>query len=456
MRIATALLLITAATSLAESKPKNVIFLIADDLGRHLGCYGDHVAKTPNVDAYAARGTKFTRAFASVASCSPSRSTMLTGLPTHQSGQYGLAHADHNASTFKKVKSLPAILNAAGYRTGVLAKLHVQPKEVYPFTEEIPAGGGRNGESIAVAARKFITESKAEKKPFFLHVGYTDPHRDAKGFGNSVKLPESTPKTVFDPKTVPVPYHLPDTPEVRGDLAEYYQSVARFDYNIGLMRKVLDETGVADDTIVFIFSDNGIPFAGAKTNLYDAGVHLPLIIYKPGQKAGCENDSLVSWTDLAPSVLDAAGLSQPDVMLGHSLLPHLEAVPMTGFDTVFGSHQYHEITMYYPMRMVRTQKYKLILNLAHGLEYPHAGDLWASPTWQSILTSKASMMGARSVKQYLNRPREELYDLSKDAHELVNRIDDGAYSHVKDELRAKLAAWRKKTQDPWLIKDKHE
>src|SRR5215212_10036114 len=117
---------------------KNVLLLIADDLGMQVGCYGDKVAKTPNIDALAKTGTRFTHGFASVSSCSPSRATMLTGLPTHQSGQYGLAHADHNFHTFTKTKGLPALLAPAGYRSGVIAKLHVLPKESYPFDAELP------------------------------------------------------------------------------------------------------------------------------------------------------------------------------------------------------------------------------------------------------------------------------------------------------------------------------
>src|ERR671938_24415 len=114
---------------------KNVLLIVADDLGMEVGCYGDKVAKTPNIDALAAAGTRFTHGFASVSSCSPSRASLLTGMPTHQSGQYGLAHAEHNFYSLRRVKGLPAILGPAGYKTGVIAKLHVQPKEVYPFDE---------------------------------------------------------------------------------------------------------------------------------------------------------------------------------------------------------------------------------------------------------------------------------------------------------------------------------
>lgn len=447
------LLLIVLALPAFADAPKNVILLIADDLGNQVGCYGDKAAKTPNIDALARAGTRFTHGFASVSSCSPSRATMLTGQPTHQNGQYGLAHADHNQHSFTKTRSLPLILNTAGYKTAILAKNHVQPKEVYPFGEEI-AANGKNVEAIAAAAKKFI--SGCGGKPFFLHVGYTDPHRAGKGFGNDGKLPDSIPKVKFDPAKLPVPPFLPDQPDVRADLADYYQAVARLDHGIGLMMKVLEDTKVKDDTLIIFLSDNGIPFPGAKTTLYDAGLKLPLIVLKPGQKAGVVNDMMVSYTDLAPTVLEWCGLSTPDSMTGRSFLKYVDDEPQEGWNTVFASHQFHEVTMYYPMRMVRTAKHKLILNLANGLEYPHAGDLWGSPTWQGILSRRDIMMGERSVKGYLKRPREELYLMSDDPNEVKNLIDDEEYAEVRDQLRKKLADWRKLTNDPWLIKDKHE
>ena len=145
MRISTIFFvcLLAVPASAADPPRRNILLLVADDLGLQVGCFGDKVAKTPNIDKLAANGTRFTHAFASVASCSPSRATILTGLPTHQSGQYGLAHATHNAYTFHDVQSVPRLLKASGYRTGVIAKLHVQPKEVYPFDVEVPGAGRR-------------------------------------------------------------------------------------------------------------------------------------------------------------------------------------------------------------------------------------------------------------------------------------------------------------------------
>ena len=454
LRFLLPLVLLAFSPLVAEAGPKNVVLLIADDLGMQVGCYGDKAARTPNIDKLSAGGTRFTLGFASVSSCSPSRATLLTGMPTHMCGQYGLAHADHNAASFKKVKGLPALLGPAGYKSAVIAKLHVQPREVYPFTEEI-AANGRNGVQIAAKAKDFI--ARAGESPFFLLVGFTDPHRAGSiGFGNDGKLPASLPHAKFDPKSLPVPNHLPDTPDVRGELAEYYRSVTRMDHGVGLVMKVLEDAKKLDDTLVIFLSDNGMPFPGAKTSLYDAGVHLPLVIRKPGQKPGQTCEAIVSWTDIAPTVLDWSGVKPPANLPGRSLLPILEEARPAGWDAVYASHQYHEVTMYYPMRMVRTRSHKYILNLANALETPHAADIWGSHSWQGILKRGDIMMGQRPVKDFLHRPKEELYDLSADPAEVKNLAADPASTKVLHDLRGKLASWRKQTSDPWLIKDKHE
>jgi N-sulfoglucosamine sulfohydrolase len=445
-------LAVALIASVSAADRKNVVVLIADDLGMQLGCYGDKSAQTPNLDKLAANGTRFTNAFASVASCSPSRATMLTGMPTHQCGQYGLAHATHNQHSFNGVKGLPALLGPAGYKTGVIAKLHVQPKEVFPFDATVN-DGGRNPVSIAEKAKKFLTD--AGNQPFFLWVGFTDPHRAQKGFANDNKYPESVPAVKFDPKTLPLPYYLPDTPETRAEMAEYYQSVARLDHGVGLILKLLEDMKLADSTLVVFLSDNGIPFPGAKTTVYDSGIHLPLIVRKPGQRATV-NEAMVSWTDLAPSLLEWCGVKPPEGMKGKSWLPILEQPKADGWDAVYASHQFHEVTMYYPMRAVRTRTHKLIVNLAHPLEYPFASDLWGSDMWQGVLKRNDKMMGYREVQAFLHRPKVELYDLTTDPNELKNCADDTKLANVRKDLEAKLTAWRKATSDPWLIKDRHE
>jgi len=294
------------------------------------------------------------------------------------------------------------------------------------------------------------------QRPFFLLVGFNDPHRAAKGFANDKQF-RDVPVVKYDPKDVVVPYHLPDKPEVREDLADYYQSASRLDYGVGLLLKAIEETKNAERTLVIFLSDNGIPFPGAKTTLYDSGLHLPLVIRSPSQKQhGIVNQAMVSWTDIAPTVLEWAGIKAPKEMLGRSLLPILDQENPEGWDVVFGSHQCHEVTMYYPMRSVRTRAHHYLLNLAHELPYPHASDLWGSPTWQGVLKRNDTMLGQRSRAAFEHRPREELYDIGEDPNELKNVAGNRRYADVLEELRATLRKWQETTKDPWLIKYRHE
>ena len=452
--LALALLPLKAAASQAPAA-RNVLLLVADDLGPDLGCYGNPDVRTPRLDALARQGVRFTHAFATVASCSPSRASLFTGQFIHTNGQYGLAHAVHNQHTFRQAPSLPRVLRNAGYRTGIIGKLHVQPKEAYPFEVEVTdgLGGNRDVSAIAGRAKAFFG---ADARPFLLVVGFADPHRAGRGFGNNRRYP-GVAETKYDPAALKLAYFLPDQPEVRRDLADYYEAVSRLDAGVGKVLDALEASGRADDTLVLFLSDNGMPFPGAKTTLYDAGVRLPLIVRRPGQtKPGLTNEAMASWVDVAPTVLDWAGVATPPAMAGRSLLPVLEDERPRGWDEVYGSHVFHEVTMYYPMRMVRTRRHKYVLNLAHGLEFPFASDIHGSPTWQAVLRRDDRMMGRRTVEQFLRRPREELYDLEADPDELRNVAADPAYAAALNDLRARMKAWQERTKDPWVVKYEHE
>jgi N-sulfoglucosamine sulfohydrolase len=384
---------------------------------------------------------------------------LYTGLYPHTNGQYGLAHATHNQHTFNGVRSLPARLHAAGYRTALIGKLHVIPPQVYTFDEIIEGkalAGGRNVQGIAERVGEFV--ARDADKPFMLVVGFVDPHRAGKGFGNDAPG-ASLPNEVYDPAKVVVPDFLPDQPSTRRDLADYYQSVARLDRGVGLVMDGLKKTGVLDETLVIFLSDNGMPFPGAKTTLYDAGTRLPLIVSSPKQtRLGHSNDAMVSWVDVTPTILDFAGVKRDEKLPGESILPLLDSehAPPGARDVVYGSHIMHEVTMYYPMRSIRTRTHRFILNLAHELPVPTAEDLYGGATWQGILKRGDTQLGKRSFEALVNRPREELYDLTKDPGEFHNVAADPAYADVLKDLRERLKNWQEKTDDPWLIKYKHE
>jgi N-sulfoglucosamine sulfohydrolase len=441
----------------ANAAPRNVVVVVADDLGLQLGCYGDQAAKTPHLDALAAEGTRFDFAFCTTASCSPSRSVILTGLYNHANGQYGLAHAAHHFVTQPFVKSLPALLGQAGYRTCSIGKVHVLPDELYRFGHYANEGvsGGRNAVRMAENAEKFLRDD--DPRPFFLYFCPTDPHRAKRGFANGTNYPGVKPES-FDPATIPVPHFLPDRPEVRAELADYYQSVSRVDQGVGRLVAALKQTGHYDDTLILFLSDNGSPFPGAKTTLYEAGTRLPLLVRAPEMKSpGGVSRALVNWADLVPTILEFTGAKAPDYPLhGRSFLSILNDADPPGWDETMGSHTFHEVTMYYPMRSLRTRKYHYILNLAHELPFPFASDLFGSATWQGVLERKDPQYGSRTVAAYVHRPRHELYDLEADPREIVNLADRPESAQILADFQQKLRDWQEKTGDPWKIKYVHE
>lgn len=444
-------------TEAGRQKPRNIVMIVGDDHGRELGCYGNSVVQTPNLDALAAQGTRFENAFCTTASCSPSRSVILSGLHNHANGQYGLAHATHKQNTHPWVRSLPALLRAAGFRTASVGKVHVLPEAVYPFDSFLNEGtaGGRNGVRMAENSESWIRQDNT--RPFFLYFCPTDPHRAAQGFANGTAYPGVSP-VKYKPGEIKVPPFLPDLPETRQDLAEYYVSISRLDQGIGRLMKALDATGHRDDTIVFYLSDNGPPFPGAKTGVYDPGIRLPLIVRSPDQKQrGVVSTAMVSWTDLTPTVLNFAGAKGPDYPLhGRSFLSVLDVTNPPGWDQIFASHQFHEITMYYPMRAIRTPRYKYIWNIASPLPFPFASDLYDSPTWQATLRDKPARYGARTVQALIQRPKHELYDLQSDPNEAVNLADRPEHASTLKDLQARMRTWQEATKDPWLVKYEHE
>lgn len=446
-----------AGSNATPAVRRNIVLIVADDLGLELGCFGDRVAKTPHIDAFAAAGVRFNYAFCTTASCSASRSVILTGLQNHANGQFGHQHGYNDFHTHEFVRGLPVLLGEAGYRTCSIGKLHVQPEKNYHFDQYANDGaqGGRNPVRMAENAERFIRE--ADPRPFFIYFCPTDPHRAAKGFANDQKHP-GVNEVKYDPRAVPVPHFLPDQPEVREELAEYYQAVSRVDQGVGRLVQALQDTQHWDDTLVLFLSDNGIAFPGAKTTLYEPGMHLPLIVRDPQSKRpGSVSNAMITWADLTPTILEYTGAKGPKYPLhGRSFLAALERPDLSGWDEILASHTFHEITMYYPMRVIRTRKYKYILNLAHQLPYPFASDLYESPTWQGVLRRNDKMLGSRSVEAYVHRPRHELYDLENDPRELVNLAEKPELAETLKELQTKLQTWQDKTDDPWIVKYRYE
>ena len=490
----------------SSAQERNIVFFITDDESPTLGCYGDPVAVTPNIDAIAKDGVMFRNAFATTASCSASRSVVMSGLHNHKNGQYGHQHDFHKFSAFHNVVSLslPRVLANEGYRTAQIGKYHVGPEEVFKFeTSNMMRTNMRNPVAMAEECREFITD-KDDKRPFFLYFATSDPHRgggtdetsklDLKPnlFGNlpEKKMHKGVNEVFFEPAKVPVPEFLPDTSETREEVAQYYQSCARIDQGLGKLIEILKEAGVYDKTMIVFTSDHGMAFAGGKTTVYEPGLRVPFVVRNPyNEKRGFESEAMISHVDITPTLLDFAGgldkeTNGPKKWVnpnkfwkergqfqkdnrqgrhkfrsyhGKSWLPVLAGDTKEHHESIFASHTFHEITMYYPMRVVRDRKYKLIWNIAHKLDYPFATDLWIASSWQAqYQNGPDAMYGTRTVGQYIQRPEFEFYDMQNDRGESTNLASNPEHASLLKEYQLKLKAMQTELKDPWIMKWDYE
>ena len=448
-----------------KNNAPNIILFVADDHGTDaIGAYGNPIIKTPNLDKLAKEGVRFTNAYCTSASCAASRSVILSGQYGHATGSYGHVHDYHHFSTYNTVKSLPVLLEKAGYETARIGKYHLAPEAVYHFNTVLKEDP-RNTVKMAGQCVGVLNS----EKPFFLYFCTDDPHRGhpftpevwdmPNDFGNKKEGYEDVETVIYDPKDVLVPDFLPDNKYTREEIAQYYQSISRIDQGFGKLMKMLQDTGKANNTIVFYISDNGMAFPGAKTTVYEPGIKLPCIIKDPFRKKakGVVNNAMISWVDLTPTILDMAGVSyKKEGFQGKSFHNVLDQKNPKGWDKVYASHTFHEITMYYPMRVIRDNNYKLIWNIAYGLEYPFASDLWAASTWQGVYRNHKELFGPRKVYDYLHRAEFELFDLVKDPNEVHNLASKKEYKLVLEKLKSELKSFQLKTKDPWMIMWDHD
>ncbi|KAJ5655254.1 hypothetical protein N7507_007204 [Penicillium longicatenatum] len=448
---------------------RNILLLIADDLGRdQTGCYGGNTGVTPHLDQLAASGTKFDMAFTSTASCSGSRTTIYTGLHTHQSGSYGLTHGRNGFQTLDSVETAPLLFNKLGYKTGIIGKVHVGPRDRYPW-DLYAESESRNVADVADQAEAFFQEATHEQRPFFLTVGFDDPHRQISqrgGFGNvEGNYDPRLRDRIFQPHEVTVPSFLSDLPEVRQELSEYYRAIHRMDQGVGMILEALRCSHLDDNTLVLFLSDNGPPFINSKTTLYDAAIRLPFLLRVPGYLGVRINNNLVSFVDILPTFLDWAGHpglapeSRAIKRSGRSILPILEHTEVQpGWDRVLGSHTFHEITNYWPTRYLRTTRYKYHRNVCWKLDFPFAMDLYASLSFEAMRNNPGDnadgpMVGRRSLRSYIRRLPEELYDMNSNRDEVVNLAGQPEFAELLKSMRQELEEWQRDTDDLWLWRD---
>lgn len=424
----------------------NILFIIADDWSfPHAGVYGDKVVQTPNFDRIAREGTLFTNAYCAAPSCTPSRASLLTGRPVHQLEEGG------NLWGFlpKRFATYPMLLEDAGYFVGSTRK---------GWGPGNFQAGGR-AENPAGKPYKSFDEFYAQApkdKPFCFWFGSQDPHRPYDK--------DSGVQAGLKPEAVTVPPHLPDTPEVRKDILDYYLEVQRMDRETGVILKRLEADGKLDNTLVVWTSDNGMPFPRAKANLYNFGTHMPLAVRWPGKvKAGQVVNDFVVLTEVAPTMLEAAGIQPLPAMTGRSWLNLLAGKKAAGRAQVYLERERHANVrkgdLSYPARAIRTKDFLYIRNLrperwpAGDPEMYFAvgafGDIDGGPTKDLLLARKNDP----AIARYFNlacekRPAEELYDLRRDPGELTNVAGDKKYASAKQRLRASLDKWMQTTGDP--------
>ena len=438
-----------AAVAHCENNLPNILLIVSEDHGPELGCYGEPFVQTPNLDALAKAGVLFEWAYVTQSGCSPSRSSILTGLYPHQNGHIGLATWGFRLHR-EDTPNLPNTLREAGYRTGIIGKLHVNPESAFDFDfKAIPQPNFRRRDLPAYAgnAGEFIG---ASDEPFFLYVNYPDAHRP---FLPQVDgLPEN-PLTARDVK--PLTYMGLDDPKIRQETADYYNSIMRLDALIGDLLDVLEESGKADNTLVIYLSDHGADLLRGKVSVYEGGLRVPLIISWPGKmQAGQVREELVSAIDLFPTILEATGVSVQSELPGRSLLPLLRGEEPVWREYLFAENHLNGLMNYNPQRVVRDSQYKLIHNLNAGtpagtpnlaFEFVRARGFYRELLDRVLEGDDAIAAVYRLMK---NPPEFELYDLRNDPYEFRNLGDDRGHQHILKRLKSELSAWQQETNDP--------
>ena len=415
-------------SSAAQAPPPNVIVFVADDLGwRDTGPYGNAAIRTPNIDRLARSGLRVERAFGTSPQCSPSRISILTGKYAHATGT-----EDLHTPLPETERILPSWLRERGWFTGHMAKTHYGPAAERQFQWY--------SAETATAFPQFL--DSAGTKPFFLWVGFHEPHRPYR--------PGAVPDP-HAPASVSVPPHLADTPATRADLALYYDAITRSDRTIGGMLAELEQRRLRDNTLIVFLSDNGAPFPREKGTLYDSGIRTPLVLSWPRViPAGTVYDrGLVSTVDLTPTILDLAGVARPEAMQGRSFRELLHAPSAyAGRDNVFSERNWHDCDEH--QRSVRTGRFKLIRTDAYtGLPLCTAADIGASPSFLALraLARAGRLSAAQRPLFQVPRPRLELYDLEADPWELRNVVDDPQHAKVVRELAEVLQQWIEQSGD---------
>jgi arylsulfatase A-like enzyme len=401
----------------------NILYLNSHDSGRTIQPYG-HAVPTPNLQRLAEEGVLFRQAFCAGPTCSPSRAGLLTGQSCHSSGMIGLAHRGFALKDYRQ--HIIHALRPAGYHAALIGVQHVAADPALIGYDEIVATPTRDAEHVAPAAARWLRERPTQ--PFFLEVGFTETHREF-----------HAPGPAEDARYCLPPAPLPDTPETRRDIAAFKASARALDQGIGAVLDALDQSGLAENTLVICTTDHGIAFPGMKCHLTDHGIGVMLILRGPGGfRGGQVCEALVSQIDLFPTVCELLDLPRPAWLQGRSLMPLIRGEAAEINDAVFAEVTYH--AAYEPQRAARTRRWKYIRRYGErktpvlpNCDDSPSKDVWLRGGWRE-----------REVAA------EQLYDLLFDPQERNNVAADPALAGTLAEMRARLDRWMTETDDPLL------
>ncbi len=449
---------------MSHSRQPNILFAIADDAS-HMGAYGHAFVNTPNFDRVARDGVLFANAYTPNPKCAPARACILTGRQTWQ-----LEQACNHFGVFPaKFPVYPSILESAGYHVGYTGKgwapgdwkaggftRNPAGPEYNDRLLEPPAGTRISSRDYAANFQNFLN-ARPDGAPFCFWYGGHEPHRP-------YTVDEGL-RAGKDLRTVAVPPYFPDDDRVRRDMLDYANEIDWFDRQLGFMLEELERRGELANTLVLVTSDNGMPFPRVKGQMYEDDFHLPMAACWTDRVPGGRTvDDLVSFIDLAPTFLEAAGVSSPEPMTGRSFLDVLTTSNSGQVDPVrtqvFLGRERHDLgregDVGYPVRCVRTERYLYVWNLKPErwpAGNPETGftNTDSSPTKSLILSQHENAEDTYFALAFGKRPAEELYHITVDRGCMHNLADAPEHREVKERLRASLEAHLRETGDPRLV-----
>ncbi|OVE79702.1 sulfatase [bacterium I07] len=442
-----------AKTNKSSQKP-NILWLSTEDISANLGCYGDPDAKTPILDALANRGVRYSHAFTVAGVCAPNRSAIITGVHQTALGTHHMRAGGEGVDRSNKpvipaeIRCFSAYLRERGYYCTN------NRKQDYQFTAPPDSWDESSGKA-------HWKNRPGPETPFFAVFNYGDTHE-----GTIRAEPERHARITArlqaaqkqDPaKMTTLPPYYPDTPVTRKQWSQYYELITGLDYWIADKLQELEDAGVAENTIVFFWSDHGVGLPRAKRWLYDSGVHVPLIVYAPDglnpgglKKPGSVDDRMISSIDLGPTVLNLAGIARPDYMQGQAFLgPELPSERKY----VYGARDRMD-ERYDIIRMVRDKRYKYIKNYEpYKPYYQYIQTAERSPVMQEIRRVHALGLLPEAAQVFMadSKPAEELYDLKTDPHEYQNLANRPEHKKLLERMRKAHTDWVVETQDLGLI-----